>query len=916
MSEASPDPTSIGPFIVERKLGEGAMGVVFVGYDRKLERKVALKLVRRQLLGNPAVRERMTREAQAMARLSNPHVVQVYQVGEHDGGIYMAMEYVEGETLSEWLGRTPRPWQRVLRTLCDAGRGLAAAHAAGLVHRDFKPDNVLVDGDGHARVLDFGLVQAEGADEPAERGFRGASMDPEVTTTAPGEEAPPAHATAPGTVPDDRSSMLHWSVRLTQLGNVLGTPAYMSPEQHFGRAAGPTSDQFSFAITLYEALYGVRPFGGDSWQAIRLQIQEGMVSPPPLESPVPRRLFKVIARALALEPGDRWPSLAAMIAALEHDPWKLRVRVAAMAGLIGAASVASYAVAVSQVEGGQRCRFDADALAGVWDQARATAMTRAFEATHLAFATDTARRVAGRIDAYAGAWLGARQSACQDHATGAQTDRLTDLRVACLERRKAHLATLVDVFLAAERSVVENAVQAVAALPSLAACSDSSELVETVPPDDPAVAERVEAAGRELGRVDILERTGQYESGLALARQLRGEAASLGYPPLAAQAALSEGRVLMASVRGEEAEAALQQALRLGITHDLHAIAAEAAIMRIFVVGNDLARPREALATVPFVEALLERAGDGGKLGVLLHNNIGAIDDNLGDFEAARASYEAAIAGLRRLAESDPIEAIVHNNLGILYVDRRQFDAAHGHFARAHELFQAILGDGHPLTAHPLIGLGDVDLGRGRHFEAMPSYLRALALLEGAHGPEHQYLRYPLVGLGHAHVRAGRGAEAAEFFARAVQIAERTEVRDKFFAEALEGLADVSAAAGDTEQAQQLYERAVGVFDEVSGADDDGGTRAALRAGEVARQRGDGDAAVRWFERVMVRQNAVGSQHRARAAAQLAVVLAPREPTVSARVCELARGAVADLDEAEPLRAEASELARQACGPG
>ncbi|HEY0139078.1 MAG TPA: serine/threonine-protein kinase, partial [Nannocystis sp.] len=195
------DPTAIGPFIVLRKLGEGAMGVVYAGFDVSLDRKVALKLVRRQLLDKPTVRARMIREAQAMARLSNPHVVQIYQVGEHAGGIYVAMEYIDGQTLGEWLRARQRTWQAILRTVCEAGRGLAAAHAAGLVHRDFKPDNVLVDTQDHARVLDFGLVQTEASD-----------VEDVLART---EDDAPVTATGHDGV---ELSNIHWSVRLTQVG--------------------------------------------------------------------------------------------------------------------------------------------------------------------------------------------------------------------------------------------------------------------------------------------------------------------------------------------------------------------------------------------------------------------------------------------------------------------------------------------------------------------------------------------------------------------------------------------------------------------------------------------------------------------------------------------------------------------------
>jgi tetratricopeptide (TPR) repeat protein/tRNA A-37 threonylcarbamoyl transferase component Bud32 len=906
MSEARPDPAAIGPFTVVRKLGEGAMGVVFEGYDDKLARKVALKLVRRQLLHNPAVRQRMHREAQAMARLSSPHVVQVYQVGEHDGGIYMAMEYVEGETLTEWLRREQRPWRLILRTICEAGRGLADAHAVGLVHRDFKPDNVLVDASGRARVLDFGLVQSDGAAE--EPPPRGSALDNELAATAPGEGSPQETHSAP----IDPGSMLHWSIRLTQAGNVLGTPAYMSPEQHFGRPAGPTSDQFSFSITLYEALYGVRPFDGETWAAIRAQVEEGVVPPPPLESPVPRRLFKVLARGLALDPEARWPSMAAMIAALEHDPWRARARAAVTAGLIGAASLASYALAASQVEAGPRCQFEAEALAGVWDQAREAAVTRAFEATYLPFATDTARRVKGSVEAYAKAWLGARQAACMDHAAGVQTERLIDLRVACLERRKAHLAALVDVFVAADRSVVEHAVQAVASLPSLATCADPGDLVAAAPPDDPGVAERVEEVHRELGRADVLERTGRYEEGLALATRLRREASELGYGPLEAFAALSEGRLLMASVRAREAEEALRQALRLGIGHDLHAVAAEAAIMRIFVLGNELGQPREALAGAPFAEALVERARGDERLAILLANNVGAMHDLLGDVEAARASYERAIEGLGRLEVADPLEAIVHHNLGQMYLDRDRLEAAQGQFLRARDLLIAVVGDGHPLVAHPLIGLGDVDLRRGRHAEATPNYLRALALVEGALGPDHRYLLYPLLGLGHACAQAGESEEAGRYFLRAVEVAERAEVRDASLAEALEGLGDVALAAGALPQARARYEQAVAVHEAQAEADGEKLAGLSLRLGELAQQLGEREAAVRWFERALSTKAGEGSGHHARAAGRLALLLSARGEATG-RACELARKAGEGLAEADALRVEVDKLLRRSC---
>jgi len=831
----SPDPKQIGPFVVLRKLGEGAMGVVYAGYDVGLDRKVALKLVRRQLLHKARVRGRMIREAQAMARLSNPHVVQVYQVGEHEDGIYVAMEYVEGQTLGAWLRAEPRPWPLVLRTICDAGRGLAAAHAAGLVHRDFKPDNVIVDATGRARVLDFGLVLTAGAEPggeaPAELDLDGLAADAvsiELSASAANIDA---------------SNGL-WSVRLTQVGNVMGTPIYMSPEQHFGRPAGPAADQFSFSVTLFEALYGCRPFDADTWEGLRVQIRAGVVpQPPPLDSPVPRRLFRVIERGLATSVGARWPSMQAMIAALEHDPWRMRARAAAMAGLVAVASGASYAVAMTQ-GGVGRCEANAAQLAGVWDTGRAAAVSRAFVATRAAFAPAALSRVKERLDAYADALRGERLAACEAHASGAQTARVTDLRNACLSRRTAHLAALVDVFAEADSAVVENAVQAVAALPGVAACSDEEALLLVSAPEDPEVAARVEELRGQLGRASALETTGRYEDALALATRARVAAGALGYGPLVAEAALFEGRVLMSVGRPDESDAALTRAVQLGISHDMHAVAAEAAAIRIFVVGEMLGKRGEALGGEPFAAALVERARGDARLLALLLNNVGVVQHRLDHQALARSYYERSIEALRRrVGPPDPLIAATQNNLANMLLDQGALAEARRRFDESFELFASMLGEQHPLVSYPLIGLGDVYLRQGLYDEASSAYRRALAIMETSYGPGHQFLLYVLPGLGRANALAGRRKEAEQQLRRALQIGEAQALRSRELGLAHEWLAELMTARGARAQARDLHARAAELFDEALGVDSEEGARAALRAGELAAELGELDAA-------------------------------------------------------------------------
>jgi predicted Ser/Thr protein kinase len=276
----------VGRYRIEEKLGEGGMGTVFVAFDHKLDRRVALKVVRGDRAAAASGRARMTREAKTMAKLAHTNVVAVYDTGEIGDGVYIAMELVEGVTLAEWIREKKRPRADVIAAFSSAGRGLAAAHAIGVVHRDFKPENVLVGRNGRIAVTDFGLALAgdRAAEEPA---------------VGSPDEAPPSNLGA----------------TLTRPGTVLGTPRYMSPEQRAGAKVDARSDQYSFALALYEALFGAPPFAAEPSGA-----EHDARDPPKLRDPsfearagVPVRLARALRRALAPEPDDRFPSLDALL---------------------------------------------------------------------------------------------------------------------------------------------------------------------------------------------------------------------------------------------------------------------------------------------------------------------------------------------------------------------------------------------------------------------------------------------------------------------------------------------------------------------------------------------------------------------------------------------------------------------------
>jgi serine/threonine protein kinase len=275
----------LAEYIVEEKLGEGGAGVVYKARDPDLNRSIAIKLLRGSMFSvDSSARARLVREAQAMAKLCHPNVVTIYHVGTFQHRIFIAMEYVSGGTLRTWLGDKARSMPEILDVWTQAAQGLIAAHASGLVHRDFKPDNVLIGESGRVRVTDFGLVTSEGAD------VEEASKSPDTPLT----------------------------VSITVEGSILGTPAYMAPEQHEGFDTDARTDQFSFCVSLYEALYGQRPFVGATYPSLAVAVLTGKIREVPSDTAVPAYLHRILLRGMSTDPSDRFESMQHLLEELSQ----------------------------------------------------------------------------------------------------------------------------------------------------------------------------------------------------------------------------------------------------------------------------------------------------------------------------------------------------------------------------------------------------------------------------------------------------------------------------------------------------------------------------------------------------------------------------------------------------------------------
>jgi serine/threonine protein kinase len=366
-------------YMVLEMLGRGGMGEVYAVYDSKLDRKVALKVLRHT---KEDYALRLAREAQAMARLSHPSVVAVFDTGSVDGRVFVAMEFVQGQTLRAWQRAKLRPWAEILRMYIDAGRGLAAAHAAGLVHRDFKPDNVLVSEGGAVKVTDFGLARAINAAAttpftPSGDVVASPSYKP---ISSPVVDIPP-NASSPA-MPESLPAL---TSPVTESGELLGTPGYMAPEQYLEEEIDERTDQFAFCVALYEALYGQKPFPSGVTESVQAMLAD-QVKAPPKGTKVRSHIHQALLRGLAGKKSDRHPQMLALLEELSRDPAKRRRQVAGAVAAVVAMAVGTVWVNRTIAERTSRLCVGSEAEASdVWNPDVQGSIERAMLATNLPY---------------------------------------------------------------------------------------------------------------------------------------------------------------------------------------------------------------------------------------------------------------------------------------------------------------------------------------------------------------------------------------------------------------------------------------------------------------------------------------------------------------------------------------------------
>jgi tetratricopeptide (TPR) repeat protein len=749
---------TLGRFQIKGLLGRGGMGVVYEALDLTLRRKVALKLLRAGAIEGPEHRRRFLREARAAAAVNHPNIVTVFEAGEVDGDVFIAMELVDGADARAWRAARPRTRREILAVYAMAGRGLAAAHRAGLVHRDFKPDNVLVDASGRARVADFGL----------------------------------AAGVAYGTESLGRSDRSLPGGRLTQAGRVMGTPGYIAPECLAGRDADARADQFAFCVALFEALEGHRPYDETSLRAGGL---------PNARSLRPRKtplwLRGVLARGLALGPASRFASMDALLARMERA--RVWPRRAAAALVVGAAALALWAGAPRQQA--PSCDAVAAEVPAAWLSARG-AIHEAFARAAVPYAADASDRVRVSLDAWTDRWSQARLAGCRWPRSAATE---------CLARQQGHFGAVLDLLRRADAQVVAQAVTVVNGLDDPAHCVQG--LAAQAPVATPAFDD-ASGVSRRIAEARALLAAGKYAESAALGESLRRDAQ--GVPAVEADA-FAVAAMASWKAGAPDAVRALVQARWAAERARRDALSAELALAlsEAYRQRGDRERSEEWLG---HAEATLARVGKELRLESMVLAARAQLE-GLHDRRAPAHALALRSLALREQALGNGhLEVAESLMLAAAFAPFDQLAEGAALARRALDIRVATLGSDHPDVAAAWERLAQLHGDQYDHRRQREAQEHALRIRMAALGPDHPDIARSHWGLGNAHASLGHDAAARDHFLIARELLDgnrgpgsvRAGVAELVIAELEAGLGDVEKALARARAAIAQIERTLG----------------------------------------------------------------------------------------------------------
>ena len=693
----------VARYVVLKRVARGGMGVIYLAYDEDLDRRVALKI----LAGDDGAdgKARLLREAQAMAKLSHPNVVAVFDVGTVDDQVFLAMEFIDGVTLRAWCKSDRRTAREIVTAYLQAGRGLEAAHAAGILHRDFKPANVLADPSGRVRVLDFGLARFDGASTPLDADAMATTLPVETSTQEP----------------------------LTRVGALLGTPGYMAPEQLRGEHVDPRTDEFAFCVSLFEALFGAKPYQGKTLSDLLASIEAGKVVLPGRPAlRVPRGVRGAILRGLSPRPGDRFPSMKVLLEELERGLSTPRRQLAIGAAALGAAALAG--VLVLRPAPVNACKGADDEVAAAWGPAQRDAVRATFDRSGGAAPVESFERARERLDRYAAAWARMRTDSCvATRVRGVQSDEALDLRTACLDQRKNELAATVNLLAKANAKLVDDAVTTVSALTTLDGCADVASLRSPYAlPRDPAQRRATEAVRKELAEATALLHADKLEEAEGPLTTARQDAKLLGNRQLEAQALAALGKVKDTEGETDAAYSMMRQAaFESNVARD-DVAEASASTELVFIAGYKMDRAAEGDLYASFAEAAIERAGPSDeRRGKLLRHRAHVLYGR-GEHDKSLPLYREALALYQRAFGKDSLEASfveqdIADDLFSLGRMREAKEAYESSIAKV----VAAGGPSHPRMILALSNLSIIEHAYGDAPAAVSAARRALATVRG-----------------------------------------------------------------------------------------------------------------------------------------------------------------------------------------